>query len=658
MDLSLPSFKKLYTLTAFLVFSIGVRDSLYAQKDGQAYVDSLLPEMPKLKDDTTKVKVFAVLSYRLHFFNPDEGIKYGIEGVNLAKKLNWPVGVAGVLNSLGVNYQVKGNYNAALDCFLKALKINEQTGKKLGQARNLGNIAAIYSDQSDYPRAVDYNLRSMKVYEELGSKEGVMLCLGNIGNIYLYSGEYQKSLDYNFRSLKLAEEVNAREDMSIDHLCIGDAYKHLGMLTKALEHYNKALKISEETDQIGNIASTLGSIGTVFLMQKDYEQALVQFKKAYRLAKESGDKNTYAATLGNIGQVYLGMAEDGIKVQGSNAEASSVTNIQTNYFRKAIPFFLKAIEINTALGDLDHLKNDYHALADAYKGLGSYKAALTAHEQYVMLKDSVFNKENTAQIARLEVQSQYEKKQLADSLKQVAARKLTNEKIQRQRTYLWAGAAFAILLLGFSVTTFRKNKKLSLERLRNKISRDLHDEVGSTLSSVSLMNEVAIRSKDEQGIRLGIAENIQKAQDAMSEIVWMLNPKNDQLENFILRLGEVAKEMLELKGINYTMKVPENFNKLMISTEKRREIFLIFKECLNNITKYAECDEVLIELKASRKTITIRVTDNGKGFDSTILTCGNGLHNMKDRASGMKGSVSVNSSPGKGTKVELLVPLS
>lgn len=227
-----------------------------------------------------------------------------------------------------------------------------------------------------------------------------------------------------------------------------------------------------------------------------------------------------------------------------------------------------------------------------------------------------------------------------------------------QRWWFYILLTVTTAAIGYSLYRYRLNKIKALYNIRSRISRDLHDEVGSTLSSISIMNEMAkARANGNAALNEKIADNLQRVQSSMQDIVWAVNPKNDDLEHLLLRFSEVAQEMLEPKGIAYHFTVPEDIEGLKLSMEQRREIYLIYKECLNNILKYSACTEVNIKFSVKGQTLDLLLSDNGKGFDPSHGHSGNGLRNMKERAKDMNGTLTIQSDEGRGTVIDLKVPL-
>jgi signal transduction histidine kinase len=143
----------------------------------------------------------------------------------------------------------------------------------------------------------------------------------------------------------------------------------------------------------------------------------------------------------------------------------------------------------------------------------------------------------------------------------------------------------------------------------------------------------------------------------MQDIVWAVNPKNDDLDHLLLRFSEVAQEMLEPKGIMYAFTTSPGLEGLKLSMEYRREIYLIYKEWLNNIIKYSDCSNVSIRFSIKGKIMCLQITDNGKGFDTAAEFTGNGLKNIKERAEAIDGLLLIYSEKQHGAMLELKVPL-
>lgn len=223
----------------------------------------------------------------------------------------------------------------------------------------------------------------------------------------------------------------------------------------------------------------------------------------------------------------------------------------------------------------------------------------------------------------------------------------------------WFRLAVVIAVITFIYTfyRYRLNQTLKLQLVRNRIAQDLHDEIGSNLSNISIFSTVGnSKLEDPEEMRslfLLIKEYTQTSMEAMSDIVWMINSRNDRFENIIIRMRTLAAEVFEAKNCELQLDFDERLNELTLGMEERKNFYLIFKEAINNIAKYAACNLVRIEMKMNPAAVELIIQDNGKGFDTNTMKHGNGLINMRKRAEVLHGSLQIQSSPGNGTMLNL-----
>jgi streptogramin lyase/signal transduction histidine kinase len=236
------------------------------------------------------------------------------------------------------------------------------------------------------------------------------------------------------------------------------------------------------------------------------------------------------------------------------------------------------------------------------------------------------------------------------------------------QTWWFRGALVACavgLLVGFY--RYRVGRLLELERTRTAIATDLHDDIGTSLTTIALFsdlakNDIALGTGDAVRRLEKIAQTSRSLLDSMNDIVWSIKPENDGLERTILRMEDYAVSLLEENGVDLHVQVPEQLRGLTLPMAVRRNLFLIFKEALGNILKHAGASAVevriaTIELPQGGRGIRLSIRDNGKGFSQREGGQGNGLRNMNARARALGGGVDIESTPGAGTCVEVRVPL-
>ena len=227
---------------------------------------------------------------------------------------------------------------------------------------------------------------------------------------------------------------------------------------------------------------------------------------------------------------------------------------------------------------------------------------------------------------------------------------------------IWFQFAITAMLI-FLVYLFYKSRLQQIKKIyevRANISRSLHDDVGATLSSINIYSDVARNKTDDEFVKSLIDKVFNSSANAMenmSDIVWYVNPKNDLLENLLIRMHEYAIPLLEAKNIQIVFEEQENIKFLKTSMKERQHLYLIVKEAVNNCLKYAEAKNLIIRFQTQQKILVMEIKDDGNGFNANNTNSGNGIKNMYSRAKELKGILHIESHPGEGCKVTLKFPL-
>ncbi len=469
-----------------------------AQKlEGQALLDSMLAELPTAKEDTNKVNLLNDLSWDYAQINPDEGIKYGLQGLALAEQLGWKKGIAKADNNLGNNYQSKSDYPKALEYYFKSLKMNEALGDKGSIARITRSIGNVYSRQSDYPKALEYYFKVLKMKETLGDKGNIARTIGNIGLVYAGQGDYPKALKYHSKALKMYEELGNKSGIARTTGNIGNVYSEQSDYPQALKYYFKSLKIFEELGDKQGIAMTSGNIGGVYVRQSDYTQAVGYFQSSLQLAEELGDKYVMALSLSSIGSAYIAIIEDRTVKGGKPIVISTIPEIERRpavsipagreaLLAAAIDHLQRGLAICKEIGSLDRMMECYGGLSKAYKLKGDYKKSLEMSDNFHAIKDSVFSQENTEEILKMGMKNEYERQRLTDSLKTAEKQKIAAINLKKQKNYTYMGIAGILLLAGFSFFIVKERgrseraRKQSDELLLNILPEEVASELKTT----------------------------------------------------------------------------------------------------------------------------------------------------------------------------------
>ncbi|MEW6363333.1 MAG: two-component regulator propeller domain-containing protein [Acidobacteriota bacterium] len=231
----------------------------------------------------------------------------------------------------------------------------------------------------------------------------------------------------------------------------------------------------------------------------------------------------------------------------------------------------------------------------------------------------------------------------------------------------WFYALLTLPVIGavFAVHRYRLQRVLELERVRMRIAADLHDEVGAGLTRIVIVGEMLQRqlglSHDKASeLASNVADISRGLIDSLTDVVWFIDPKMDDVQSLITRIRRFSSDILEARGIKWELSVPEDLPRIRVGSDHRRQILLIVKEAVNNIVRYASCSTVLVGLELSDGRIVGEIHDDGQGFDCRMVKPrggGRGLAGMKARAERLGGTLSVSSEPGNGTRVSFAIPL-
>ena len=189
--------------------------------------------------------------------------------------------------------------------------------------------------------------------------------------------------------------------------------------------------------------------------------------------------------------------------------------------------------------------------------------------------------------------------------------------------------------------------------IRKNIATDLHDDLGSTLNSVKVFTNLAIRGVNQDESLQQIKDNLSEATSGLRDMIWVLDDSLDTVDELITRLKQFAIPVATASNIETDIFAEKSITNLQLTKEEKRNLFLVCKEAINNSIKYSGASHINISILPAGKKIKIAIADNGKGFDADQVKKGYGLKNMQYRAGQVKYTTTITSAPGKGTQVEI-----
>ncbi len=234
-----------------------------------------------------------------------------------------------------------------------------------------------------------------------------------------------------------------------------------------------------------------------------------------------------------------------------------------------------------------------------------------------------------------------------------------------QRNLLLLTAALILILGAWLLNRARLKRAIDMANVRSRLSRDLHDDIGSTLSSINILSNVVKKRAQANGdidaaaSMEKISERSQRLMRDMSDIVWSVDPSKDSLSDLIGRMREYGASVLEPKSIHFQFQTGQDLPK-SLPPEVKKNLYLIFKETLNNAAKHSGADRVEVAINVEDGRLHMRIIDNGKGLEGVpevIQGGGNGLRNMKTRAQEIHATLKIEGLQGCGTAIRVDVPL-
>ena len=501
-------------------------------------------------------------------------------------------------------------------------------------------ISDYYYKQRVNDSMIYYITQSLREYEKVRDTFYIYYARFRITDAELTNGkntDTEKFLTeaalYFLQTKEFTMAVNCYYALSRYHASLKNQEQHQHYLKKAFEQNQFA---RDTNMQIILLRSRFYNEQAV----QNWRAAIATAEESLRLSRLIKSDHFIKTTLVMLGVFYFNTADY------SNA---------TSTFEQAVR--IKAVEPNDQLTASAYLVR-------CYQKTGRTADASRAFENYLKLKDSVEQKKNAENYRELLLKYESEKKQAA--LLALEKENRLNSKVAAARK------RWIIILLIFVITVvpvsifafynFRKRQQLEkLNELRNKISRDLHDEVGATLSSIQVYSSVAAKAMNQNQQQAydaldRIFRNTEQAMENMNDIVWAIKTYTSGVATLTDKLKNYGYEILAPRGINCTYNIDPEVESKLTNIEARKNILLIAKEAINNAAKYSGASELSIHVKSENGFFELIVKDNGAGITSMHPFKGNGIMNMKKRTELLSGTFTITENPAGGTIIHCKIP--
>jgi signal transduction histidine kinase len=512
------------------------------------------------------------------------------------------------------------------------------------------------------------------------------------GTIWQYKSEMHKAAENYMKAYEIAEDIR-------DTLLMNGVAGNLSGIFLDIRRFDKAREFSQINYDLADAVHDTLSVGyglvnlsSCDLHDRNYSVAFRRSGQAIRIAYQYADEELELFASANLGNSLLGLNKLDTAMIVWNKMRSRAMETGISYHRmfaaqglgetynrkqfpaEAIHFFEEALYHARQAENKPRQAEILRALAFLYEATGRLDQSVKHWKRFHELNDSINIVEQNRNISDLEASYQNEKKQRELSEKNLL---IEQEKNKSTARLFWIAGMLVLLITAFVLILQRikisrvreQNLKSEMEMKvlkagdneRTRIAKDLHDDVGATLSSIHIYSKAAqmhLRNKPEEVPALieRISENSERMMDKMSDIIWSMNSNEDSGEKLALRIKTFASEILGSKDIETVFEL-DTLEILDFPIIPRKNLLLIFKEAINNIAKYSRAQRVNFRSWSENGDLKIEIADDGVGFDLSHARNGNGLGNMKHRAEFLRGELVIISSPGQGSVLKLSIPL-
>lgn len=590
--ISISNKLKSYNIILLAIFMFSIIPNIYGQKPDIIRTSELDSLENILLNVTGKEKVDLLnqLASENYYLSSEKLEKYAKQALELSKKINYKNGEVQSFHNLGKIYYSGGDYDNALNYYQKALKINQNifndkqgeltdsiyiaTKRKISSLTN--NIGLVYYSLGNYDLAIEYFLKSLEMFEEtlpdgskIGKEKNIAYLNLNIGNIYLYLKNYDKALVHYKNGLEICEDIQDQNGVAGALINIGNIYTYSDSINTGLRYLQKALEIYEDIGNKKLTGTTLMNIGANYFYLNKYEESLKYYMRALGIFEEFGNKWEISKTLNNIAKV----------------------NIKQNKLNEASANLEQALKTAEETKSPKLIMDIYKNYSDFYSLKNNYQKAFEYHILYSNINDSIFSEESNKKIAEMQIKYETEKKEKEIELlqKDNEIYKLKTEKQKLLKWILFSIITITVILLLFIYNSNRIKKKAN--RLLEKLVKERTADLVKT--NEQLKNEMAERKQLET--QLIISERLAGIGEMAAGIAHEIrNPLGNITFSTQLCLRKYKPNEQMKHYLDIILRNSQNANNIiteLLSFAKPREVSLKYaniNDAINNTIKLTE----------------------------------------------------------------------
>ena len=725
--------------------------------------DSLLQiiKNEKLSEKERMPALFLLIEAHYLGENADSSQFYGQQLHDMAEKSKDGKMLGWALSILGNTAILNGKYNEADSLYTRALAEFEILNDPIGLASANNGLGQVYENAGQFEKALNQYLAAIDLWNQIGKTDKIVMTLINIAACYEGLGDIRTSMKYNLQAVEKAQQYKEKRQQGVARNNLANNYKFLGDIPNSSEQYRNALAIYEELEATWLIIGTLNNLGLLYMNDGDYANAKNYLEQAYQLAEETKNLAGKAQSLSNLGAVKSNQGNFSEALQYLKKALGIIEEIQLFFI---VPYHKMEIgNMYLQMGQLDsaevylkdgmancqqfgpsddlisgslHLSKLYvqkgnwtsalhyaqdglrraqeserinlaadlaDQLVDVYKHFGRNKEALEMIELQVAIKDSLYNEENTRTLIRQELQYDYDKKALRDSL--ANANILAAQKADIQRRKLMTNFLVGFLLLtllfgGFLYTRYRliqKQKRIiQEEKIKSEAANAKLLEIDQSKSR--FFTNISHEFRTPLTVISGMSEQIRQPERAKDLIKrntnHLLQLINQILDLRKLESGSLKTKYIQADVVRYLRYITESFQSLAIRKEIEmsfsssavdlvldydpEKLLRIISNLLANAVKFTPNQgKIEFAIRRDEESYQFSVSDNGAGipeekipylFDRFYQVDGSstrmgegtgiGLTLVNELVQLMGGEIEVQSEEGRGSKFAVRLPIS
>lgn len=594
------------------------------------------------KINFTLGKLKAMSTYSSYYFfqnNYDSSLHFVNQGLSIPRKEKYPEVFAELLKKKGMIFFKKGSSDSAISYLEQALSKFRIAKDSAEIIRVTNNLGAVYMRQSNYNKAISNFFTSLKYNEKHNNPSFIASDYNNIATVLMDKNDLDNARIYLGKSLKIREKLKDSIGIAKIYLNFGGIFITEKNYPKAITNFETGLRYISILKHPDVYSLFANNMGICYSHTKNYSLALNSYTLVLDLMKKTGQTDDYAGIYGNIGNLYY---------------------LQKDY-KNAIQYNSKSYEYALLSGEIDAQRNAQKALTRCFIKIGNSENALTALENYISISDSLNNINVIQEIEDIRIKHETAKKDEENKLLLKENELKQSQISSRNKTII---AMLISILLIILIVLWRinvsnlKKKQVELENLKlmqkekERISRDLHDNVGGQLSYVLFSLEGDKEYKNHVKLA-NITDAVRNVISNLRQTIWVINEERLTLTSFSDKLKSYTK------GIFNNMDVRIVFEETIVNDIKLNpsialNIFRVCQEIVNNAFKHSRCTELKITISNNTNT-EIVITDNGIGITNSEPKNSFGLTNINQRISETGAKLEISSEIGKGTSYRIIV---